>query len=184
MFGRFVDISRRIRVGMPVWPGDPEVQMRQCASVAEDGYSVSQIAFGTHTGTHLDFEGHLNEGGTGEPPLETLLGPCLVATAKESREISEGKGSCPQRLLVKGGTPDIGCIKSLIGRGLRLIGVEAQSVEAGEGLDAHRILLDAGVVIIEGLDLERASAGQAYLIALPLPIESSDGAPARVILAY
>src|SRR5262249_21164944 len=43
-----------------------------------------------------------------------------------------------------------------------------------------RILLGAGVVIIEGLDLSRVDAGFYDVVCLPLKILGADGAPARV----
>jgi arylformamidase len=46
----------------------------------------------------------------------------------------------------------------------------------------HEILLSAGVVIIEGLDLTEVSQGRYTLYCLPLKLLGSDGAPARAIL--
>ncbi|HMC79597.1 MAG TPA: cyclase family protein, partial [Acidimicrobiia bacterium] len=46
----------------------------------------------------------------------------------------------------------------------------------------HRILLGAGVVIVEGLDLSAAAAGRYQLLCLPLRISGGDGAPARAVL--
>ncbi len=46
----------------------------------------------------------------------------------------------------------------------------------------HRILLSAGVVILEGVDLSRVDPGSYELICLPLKIVGSDGAPARAVL--
>jgi arylformamidase len=46
----------------------------------------------------------------------------------------------------------------------------------------HEILLKAGVVIVEGLDLSEVSQGRYTLFCLPLKLVGSDGAPARAIL--
>ena len=51
------------------------------------------------------------------------------------------------------------------------------------GAETHRILLRAGVWIIEGLDLARVRPGWYRLICLPLKIRGGDGAPARAVLA-
>jgi arylformamidase len=48
--------------------------------------------------------------------------------------------------------------------------------------DAHRELLTAGVVPLEGLDLRGIEPGAYELICLPLRLEGSDGAPARAVL--
>jgi arylformamidase len=71
---------------------------------------------------------------------------------------------------------------------VRLVGTDTLSIEpAGSGVpeDAypvHRILLGAGVVIVEGLDLSGAPAGSYELVCLPLRIAGGDGAPARAVL--
>jgi arylformamidase len=46
----------------------------------------------------------------------------------------------------------------------------------------HEILLSAGVVILEGLDLSGVTQGRYTLYCLPLKLAGSDGAPARAIL--
>jgi arylformamidase len=50
-------------------------------------------------------------------------------------------------------------------------------------LAAHRALLSQSVVIIEGLNLSEAEAGIYEMYCLPLKIQRSDGAPARVVLS-
>ena len=72
----------------------------------------------------------------------------------------------------------------LVGQGFRLLGIDGPSVDAEEddSLPVHRILLDAGVVIVEGLDLHLVPAGVYTLICMPLKLKDCDGAPARVML--
>jgi len=64
-----------------------------------------------------------------------------------------------------------------------MIGIDYLSIGRGQdGPEVHRILLGAGVVILEGLDLSRADPGLYDLLCLPLKILGCDGAPARVVL--
>lgn len=71
----------------------------------------------------------------------------------------------------------------LIQRGVRLVGVDYLSVAPFEDLTpTHQILLKAGVVIVEGLDLSEVSQGRYTFYCLPLKIAGSDGAPARAML--
>jgi arylformamidase len=51
-----------------------------------------------------------------------------------------------------------------------------------DGAETHRILLRAGIWIIEGLQLEHVEPGEYELFCLPLKIVGSDGAPARALL--
>jgi len=67
----------------------------------------------------------------------------------------------------------------LVDAGIRLVGVDYLSVG---GVETHRVLLRAGVVAVEGLDLRGIEPGAYTLVCLPLKLEGSDGAPARAIL--
>ena len=51
-----------------------------------------------------------------------------------------------------------------------------------DGAAIHKMLLGAGIWIIEGLDLSAVSSGRYELICLPVKLHESDGAPARAIL--
>jgi arylformamidase len=68
--------------------------------------------------------------------------------------------------------------------GVRTVGVDYLSVGGyhADGAKIHRILLDAGIWIIEGLDLSAVRSGRYELICLPVKMHESDGAPARAIL--
>ena len=72
----------------------------------------------------------------------------------------------------------------LVQIGLKLVGIDYLSIEEAhkDGHLTHHILLGAGIVIIEGLDLARVPPGDYELFCLPLKIKNADGAPARVFL--
>jgi arylformamidase len=72
----------------------------------------------------------------------------------------------------------------LVELGVKLVGVDYLSVEAFDNQThpVHNTLLEAGVVIIETLNLAEVSAGDYELIALPVKLKGADGAPARVVL--
>ena len=68
-------------------------------------------------------------------------------------------------------------------RRLRLVGVDYLSVQRfSDDPETHRVLMRAGVAILEGLDLSRAPAGRYRLTCLPLWLADSEAAPARAIL--
>jgi arylformamidase len=71
----------------------------------------------------------------------------------------------------------------LVDHGVRLVGVDYLSVAPfGHSAPVHRCLLQAGVIIVEGLNLSGIPAGGYQLVCLPLNIVGADGAPARAIL--
>jgi arylformamidase len=206
------DVTAPLREGMPVWPGDPPFTRRERSSIARgDEDTVSELALGAHTGTHVDAPSHFVAGGAtvGGLDLAVLIGECIVLDMTSSEGTIgagdlEGAGLPPgaTRLLAK--TRNSGWSRETAGfregfvaldetaaawcveRGVRLLGIDYLSIEPfGEsrtGHPVHRTLLEAGVVILEGLELASVEPGEYRMIALPLSIPDAEGAPARVVL--
>ncbi|MDQ3818914.1 MAG: cyclase family protein [Acidobacteriota bacterium] len=209
---RIIDVSVPLSQTTPTYPGDPGVEIVQWSAIADGAAAnVTLLNFGAHTATHVDAPSHFIEGAgrVDNLPLDTLIGPALVvsipydAGAIEARHLSEHDLRGAERVLFKtrnsdfwsdtsGGfrrdftyiTPD--AARLLVESGVRLVGIDYLSVEEFEPERhlTHEILLSAGVVILEGLDLREASAGSYELICLPLKITggTGDGAPARAVL--
>ena len=76
--------------------------------------------------------------------------------------------------------------RTLFVAGVRLVGIDYLSIEVFKSLnhETHRVLLEANVVILEGLDLSRIVPGMYELMCLPLKLAdgAGDGAPARAVL--
>jgi arylformamidase len=72
----------------------------------------------------------------------------------------------------------------LVERGVRTVGIDYLSIGPPdeEGDSVHRLLLSAGIWILEGLDLTAVQPGNYDLVCLPLSIPGADGAPARALL--
>lgn len=207
---RFIDISLPLSPETIVWPGDPPVVIRPVSSTAGgDDYNVAVLTLSSHTGTHVDAPWHaLNDGARlGSLQLDGLIGPCFVCDLRRlDRHIAavdlEGAAVPPgvERLLLRtrnsdlwdrpdrftedfiGLTPD--AAGWILGRGIRLIGVDYLSVEpfAGDG-SVHTLLLGGGVIALESLDLRQVEPGPYQLICLPLNLPLGDGAPCRAVLA-
>ncbi len=203
---KLFDVTRPIYDGMAVYPGDPPVVIRRVASVAAGACAnVSELCLGSHTGTHVDPPLHCREGAAGSDtlPLDILIGPVRVHALEVRDHIDAAAlrgvdlAACPRVLFktgtggraAQGSTPasagfTAAAARSLVGAGIRLVGVDGASVDpsGAVGLPAHRTLLEAGVVIVEGLDLSGVPPGAYELVCLPLKILGGDGAPARVVL--
>ena len=69
---------------------------------------------------------------------------------------------------------------------VQTIGVDYLSVGGffKDGVETHHALLEAGIWIIEGLNLANVAPAIYELVCLPLKIEGSDGAPSRAILRF
>jgi arylformamidase len=203
------DISLGISPGMVVWPNNPGVELERVNRI-EDGANsnVSRLALGVHTGTHLDAPVHFVPGATGVEalPLEVLVGRCLVVHLPRTRRITAadlaaaGIAANTRRLLIKTRNSaywargdsefhtdfvaiDPTGAQWLVDRGLELVGVDYLSVAPWkESRPTHQILLKAGVVVVEGLNLSKIKPGRYDLTCLPLKLIGSDGSPCRAIL--
>ncbi len=71
----------------------------------------------------------------------------------------------------------------LVDHGVKLVGIDYLSIaQYGKGHEVHDILLKAGALIIEGLNLDGVEAGEYELICLPLRLMGREAAPARAVL--
>ena len=206
-----LDITVPMREHMPVFDGDPVFRMTPVTRVIEgdpDTWNVSNLSFGTHTGTHVDPPRHFDPRGADVEAvsLEVLCGPARVLDLR-------GKGLCidagmlanaglckEQRLLLRTdgegwseglfsadyGHITVDAARWLRAHGVKLLGVGSPSVEAfvSPGMPVHRELLavQPSVVVVEGLDLRGVDAGVYEFLCLPLRIVNGDGGPARAIL--
>jgi len=200
---RFYDITRPIRAGMPVWPGDPPVEIETALSLETDGVWVSRISVGTHTGTHVDAPAHIGGDGTlDDVPLAALCGAAQLVHWPHRRRIEAHDlaplgvpTQCPRLLLRTGQaeganetlssdhatlTPEAAA--ELLTRGLRLFGTDAPSVDPDDAEEIHRLFLGRGIAIVKGLALAEVPPGSYQLYCLPLRLAGLDGAPARAIL--
>ena len=209
---RILDVTVPISAAMPIYPGDPSVEVVQWSAIANgDAANVTLLHFGAHTATHVDAPAHFIEGAgrVDALQLDALIGPALVVSIPYDVEAIEASHLYAYdlmnttRVLFKtrnshfwsdtstGFRKDFTHIAAdaarlLVESGVRLVGIDYLSVEKfqPERHITHEILLSSGVVILEGLDLREVAAGSYELICLPLKIAdgTGDGAPARAVL--
>ena len=203
---RIIDITQAIRQGMPVYPGDPEPVIEQVCSIGKDGFALSTIFMGSHTGTHVDAPSHVLENGTSVDMLfpGSLMGRAILLDLRHRgspinaddldvawKAIDPGEGI--EVLLLKTDTicsveeTDKLCLEEDIAfwvqdKGIKVLGVDAFSIENKKSLPLHRSLLSREINIVECLDLGQVEEGMYTFICLPLKITDCDGAPARAIL--
>jgi arylformamidase len=189
---------------MPVWPGDPPLRIRRVLSIeAGDGVNVSEIQTTAHVGTHIDAPLHCADGAASVERigLDVLCGETVVVAAagagRVAPECFAGLTLHGKRVLFKTRNSGAGeafrsdyaaltaeAATALVAGGAVLVGVDGPSVDPYECelLTAHRTLLGAGVVVLEGLDLSAVGPGAYEMVALPLAIRGADGSPARVVV--
>ena len=194
--------------GMPAFPGDPEFSTAPSHRIERgDAYNISTVGFGTHAGTHVDPPVHFIPGGAAidRVDLELLNGPCRVVGVPDAcRTIGgpEASGVPPgtERVLFRTSNSarwarslrffedyvalDPTGAQTLLGAGVRLVGIDALSIERDPSgrFPVHHALLGHGALILEGLLLADAPPGEYDLACLPLRLADGDGGPARVTL--
>jgi arylformamidase len=204
----WIDVSVPVRTGMIVYDGDPQVRVERVTEIARgDLANLSRMELGTHTGTHVDAPLHFADGGAGADrlPLDALIGPAVVADALGAQGDIDaaalaalGLPAGTERLLLRTRNGDLweeraftrdyvgvadDAARELVAMGVRLLGIDYLSIApSADPAPTHRVLLEAGVVIVEGLDLRKAPPGRYDLVCLPLRLEGADGAPARALL--
>jgi arylformamidase len=202
-----LDVTLPLDARLPIWPANPPFDLTPVKRIADGASSnVSRLTLGTHTGTHIDAPRHMIDGAPtlDQLPLEVLVGPARVVAVDTDRaiELRHVTGDALQgstRILFKTrnstfwGSPQFRtdfvflteeAARALVEAGVRLVGIDYLSIEEYKkpGAPAHKALLSAGVVIVEGLDLSQAEAGPYDLMCLPIAVAGADGAPARVLL--
>ena len=202
------DVSVPLRPGMPTYAGEPGPHLDYLKRIANgDSANVTSLSLGSHTGTHVDARHHFLDGrSTVEAmPVDTLVGPAEVVELTEQRHITAGDleaagmSAETTRVLLK--TPNsafwdddefhtdfVGltgdAARWLVERRFGLVGIDYLSIEQFRSPthEVHKALLEAGVVIVEGLDLRNVPAGAYTVVCAPLKVVGADGAPARVFL--
>ena len=204
----WIDVSVPLRTGMVHWPDNPPVAIERMLDIERgDVATVSQLSMGVHTGTHMDAPRHFFRTGKGidTMPLTAAIGRARVIEIHDPESIKPEELRPYQiqrgeRILFKTRnsarcwqTNDFvedfvyisqEAARYLAAQYVQTVGVDYLSVGGfyRDGVETHHALLEAGIWIIEGLNLAHVQPGIYELICLPVKIEGSDGAPARAIL--
>ena len=205
----WLDVSVTIHSNLPVWPGNPGVDLTPVHSFPQgDEVTLSKISLGAHTGTHMDAPLHFIRAGktVDEVPLDIGLGLARVIEIEHPEvilpeELDQHDIKADERILFKTKnsgrdlwakevfTEDFVYISTEAGgyladRGVKLVGVDYASVGGYQKNEpeVHRALLGNGVWIVEGLVLEGVAPGVYELLCLPLKLKGLEASPVRALL--
>ncbi|MER7547062.1 cyclase family protein [Spirillospora sp. NPDC127506] len=176
-----LDLSVPITTGMPVYPGDPEVEAAPALTTAESGVNVLRLHMGSQTGTHVDAPFHIDDAlpRLDELPLTRFTGPAAVMDVRglpprapiPPGALPPGLEPGDVLLIATGwsahwGTDDYlahpypapETAEAIIAAGVRTVAVDALSVDPTPppgsddfSLAVHRVLCGAGAVIAENV---------------------------------
>jgi len=194
---------------MPVWPGDPEVRLNWLSQISQGGpVNLTEIHMCAHAGTHIDMPSPFLDQGQNldNLVLNNLIGRARVISVPPEVKVINGAflGKVPlggvERVIFKTANSelvtadpssfhenyvalDASGAEFLAETGCKLVGIDYMSVAVFDDPDGgHLPLLRAGIVVLEGINLEGVEPGDYQLIVLPLKLGGREGAPARAIL--
>ncbi|HZW61997.1 MAG TPA: cyclase family protein [Candidatus Babeliales bacterium] len=202
-----IDISWPITPQMTAYKDKKVVSFSYSNTFEKDNFCESTITLGSHSGTHIDAPAHfLPDGETIEKfPLGLLIGECHVLDLTQVSEyISEGdlayydvikenriilfKTSNSQTAVNQPFDSSFiyltaSAAQYLVEHSVKAVGIDYLGIERNQpNHETHKILMQNGIPIIEGLRLQHVQPGTYFLWCLPLLVEGLEAAPARAVL--
>lgn len=206
---KIIDISLPLSSNTLLWSGSPEFKLNHYKQLkAGDDCNNSYLTCDVHTGTHIDAPSHFLLNGTTieQLSLDVLMGPATVchlpgipairAADLESLALPPGI----RRLLLRTDNSELWnaqvnefrqdyvgltseAAQWIAASGIQLVGTDYLSVAGfDDTVKTHRILLEMGIVLLEGINLYGVEAREYELICLPLKLMGAEGTPARAVL--
>lgn len=203
---KIIDLSHDITHQMAVFPADPAVGVLKHHNY-QNGYFVSQVIFGTHTGTHIDVPIHKIKGGkpVDQVPIDRFLGKAYVMDLTGLKPLEEmtrkhlepfaDKLKGVKAVIIKTGWgehfgkddfftsfPGISeeAVEWFIEHGVSLVALESPSVNAVKHAEIHTLLLQNDIYIVESLaNVGSITKEYVELFAVPLKLKGLDGSPVR-----
>jgi len=159
---KVIDLSLPIYQGMPVYPGDPEVEIEQLQTIEKDGWNMKRLHINSHDGTHVNVPIHSNADGKSldNYQIEDFCGECTLD------DIQEGKGVILTKL-------DMDIAKEIVEKRPKFIGVDQIDDTIEKFLLKNNIIIFENLTNIEKLPKEFSFHGA------PLKIREGDGSPVR-----
>ncbi len=190
-----IDITLTLNQKTKIYPGDPAFNIKKVYFAEKDGFNLSALSLGTHTGTHIDAPMHFfnNKKGCADLDLKYLITNSLAADVSGLKLIDEKfllslNLKNINSVLFKTSGKNIYLTKSgaeyLIEKKILIVGTDNMDIEdeADNTFPVHKTLLFNNTIILENIDLSNISAGKYKLYCFPLKIENADGSPVRAVL--
>lgn len=199
------DISRPVNKDMAVYKNRDSKRIKHTwvARMPEKNINESDLSSNLHTGTHMDAPLHMVDGGASVDQIDPDIywGPCRLIDlshldrAIEADDLEPHKPSAGERILIRTRNsseddfnPEFIYIETsaaqyLVDAGVKLIGIDAMSVERGkQDHPTHSILLEAGLGVLEDIRLAGVPEGEYELTAVPLLLDGLEASPVRALL--
>lgn len=194
------DLTMPIDERTPVIPGDLRQEIKQVATVSQDGYSKKRFSFDSHFSTHIDAPYHMLENGKKltDYPIETFVGDAVVIDVCGQAMIDDPLDQVRPRDIVffftghsdKAYQKDYfetspvlspAVAQKLIDKKVKIVGIDSWSPDRAP-YEIHKMLFPAEIMILENvINLAPLNGKRFQCFIAPLKIQDGDGAPCRVI---
>lgn len=207
---KVVDLSVPLTEVTPIFPGDPKPSLKPVALIERDGYNVSSLQLGSHTGTHVDAPFHFLDKGLkiDEIPLHQFMGKGIVMDVRGKEKgsvitLEDVKGKIDEceegmiALFLTGWSQYLGkdlyfehpyldlvLVEELLKRGVKTFFIDALNIDPPDGssFEGHNAILGSNGIIGENfMNLELIDFDNPFIIALPLKLKGLDGSPVRAV---
>ena len=205
MSRKVIDFTHTIVNQMGVFPGDPPVGILTHHNY-KNGYFVSQVIFGTHSGTHVDAPIHKIPGTFSVTDMKIgdyigwktavldFTGKTGEITRDDCMKYADTLEECDAVIFKTGWAAKCGkdsffdnypglaaeTADFLCEKGIRLIGLETPSVHPVNHEKIHLELLKRNIMIVESLaNVSEISQPIVEFHAVPLKLKGLDGSPVR-----
>ena len=177
----FLEASVPLTESTEVYPGDPKVVKSFYLRKEDSGFDALHIAMGVHTGTHMDAPAHIGlpigiESVTYQQCNGLVQLINFQSLCKESIQM--------ERILIANAPRSLTPAEaSMLCQCVTFVGIDRFSVgDPPYERETHRILLEAGIIILENARLQGFAEGFYEMRCMPLYIPGSDGSPVRLLL--
>ncbi len=179
-----IDLTIEISEDTFVFPGDPKPEIKQIATINEQGWNEKRITFNSHFATHIDAPFHMIEEGKKltDYSMDKFVGECVVVDIDNISGVDNINEGDIVLVCTNGKLLTKKFASKLIEKKIKIIGIDSASPDK-EPFEIHKMLLKEDILIVENLVGLKDLVGQRFkCFIMPLKIKDADGAPCRVVV--
>lgn len=186
------DLTLPMHSGMDIYEGDPTYLLLSHSIIKDNGYAVSKLGMGTHTGTHVDMPAHFLENAktVDNFTLDKFIGNCIaLPLCIRENELCIKDNDIhlvhEQNIVILYAPCDLQISQSvcdiLITKDIKAVGINRPSIDSDGTL--HRKFLSSDIVIFENLNFsESLLYKHGTFHGVPLYLENADASPVRAYI--
>ncbi|MBI3558808.1 cyclase family protein [Candidatus Gottesmanbacteria bacterium] len=171
---KIIDLTQPLFDGMEIYPGDPEVRIKEIHTLEKEGWRLKLLSFSSHIGTHVNVPYHMAKTGKtlDDLSLDNFAGECVIY--EDGMDFDSNTG-----VIFKDQNIDQKITDKLIINSPRFIGLSAKFEF---NVDLEKSLLEKGIISFENLVNTEELPNKFFFYGAPLKIKNGDGSPVRAFV--